>query len=203
MNRLTIRHGAEYAGYRIARAVIGSLPLAAVRRLGVVVGRLYHFVGGMHRRRALSNLARALPEEDLLFLPMDITRPEVVSNWAALVEASVRFTVLAMDGDALAGYGSLHRQETQWTRHLGEIRIIVGTPCRGTGLGGLLAREILEVARDAGLSKIVAQMPRDQAGARSVFRKLGFDLESMLADWVIDTAGNTHDLVIMAYEVDA
>lgn len=145
--------------------------------------------------------ARGLPEEDLLFLPIDITRPEVVSKWAALVEASLRFTVLALDGDVLAGYGSLHRQETQWTRHLGEIRIIVGTPYRGTGLGGVLATEILDVAREAGLSKIVAQMPRDQAGARSVFRKLGFDLESMLADWVIDTAGNTHDLVIMAYEV--
>ena len=65
--------------------------------------------------------ARGLPEEDLLFLPMDITRPEVVSEWAALVEAFLRFTVLAMDGDVLAGYGSLHRQETQWTRHLGEI----------------------------------------------------------------------------------
>ncbi len=145
--------------------------------------------------------ARRLPEEDLLFLPMDITRPEVVSDWIALVEESLRFTVLAMDGEVLAGYGSLHRQETQWTRHLGEIRLIVGTPYRGTSLGGILAREILDVARDAGLSKIVAQMPRDQAGARSVFRKLGFDLESMLADWVIDTAGNTHDLVIMAYEV--
>ena len=147
--------------------------------------------------------ARALPEEDLLFLPMDITRSEVVSEWTALIEASLRFTVLAMDGDDLAGYGSLHRQETQWTRHLGEIRLIVGAPFRGTGLGGILANEILIVAQEAGLKKIVAQMPRDQAGARSVFRKLGFDLESMLADWVIDTAGTTHDLVIMAYVVEA
>ena len=147
--------------------------------------------------------ARSLPEEDLLFLPMDITRPDVVSEWTALIEASLRFTVLAMDGDDLAGYGSLHRQETQWTRHLGEIRLIVGAPFRGTGLGGILAREILDTAQEAGLRKIVAQMPRDQASARSVFRKLGFELESMLADWVIDTAGNTHDLVIMAYVVDA
>ena len=79
----------------------------------------------------------------------------------------------------------------------------MGAPFRGTGLGGILANEILIVAQEAGLKKIVAQMPRDQAGARSVFRKLGFDLESMLADWVIDTAGTTHDLVIMAYVVEA
>jgi len=84
---------------------------------------------------------------------------------------------------------------------MAEIRLIVSSKFRGCGLGAVLVREILEVAREAGLRKVVAQMPRDQGGARGVFKKLGFDLESMLADWVIDRDDNTHDLVIMVHHI--
>ncbi|MEE2777239.1 MAG: GNAT family N-acetyltransferase [Acidobacteriota bacterium] len=146
------------------------------------------------------SFATSLPQEDLLFLMTDIRRPEVVEGWIDSIEAGSRFTVVAEESGRLAGYGSLFRNDILWTRHLAEIRIIVSPEHRGCGLGGVLANEILEVARDVGLKKIVARMPRDQVGARTVFRKLGFDLESMLADWVIDLEGKTHDLVIMAFE---
>ena len=149
---------------------------------------------------AMVAFADDLPQEDLLFLMTDIRRPEVVDEWISSIEGGNRFTVLAEDQGRLAGYGSLFRNDILWTRHLAEIRVIVSPDHRGTGLGSLLANEILEVARDAGLQKIVARMPRDQEGARRAFRKLGFDLESMLADWVIDLEGNTHDLVIMAHQ---
>ena len=152
-------------------------------------------------KETLLAFARALPEEDLLFLQRNITRPEVVDDWIDSIRAGLRFTVLAESDGELAGFGSLHRQEAEWTRHLAEIRVIVSSRFRGCGLGGVLVSEILEVAREVGLQKVVAQMPRDQGGARRVFKKLGFDLESMLADWVIDREGQTHDLVIMAHHI--
>ena len=145
--------------------------------------------------------AGGLPEEDLLFLPLDITRQDVVAEWIRAIENGTNLTVVALDGEEIAGYGSLNRQPTQWSRHLGEIRVNVGPTYRSIGLGSLLAREILDAAKRTGLSKIIAQMPRDQQAAREVFRKMGFNLESMLADWVIDTAGQTHDLVVMAHDV--
>ncbi len=156
---------------------------------------------GAGDQESMLEFARGLPEEDLLFLPMDITRPDVVADWIRSIESGRRFAVLAEDEGTLAGYGSLNRQDIEWSRHLGEIRIIVSPAYRGIGLGGILADEILEIARGSGLTKIVAQMPRDQDSALNVFRKLGFNLESMLAEWVIDREGQTHDLVIMAYDV--
>ena len=152
-------------------------------------------------KEAMLTFARALSQEDLLFLPMDITRSAVVDDWIDAIGRGLRFTVLAESDGELAGYGSLHRQDAEWTRHMAEIRLIVSSKFRGCGLGAVLVTEILEVAREAGLRKVVAQMPRDQGGARGVFKKLGFDLESMLADWVIDRENNTHDLVIMAHHI--
>ena len=147
--------------------------------------------------------ASSLPQEDLLFLMSDIRRPEVVAEWVDAIEAGHHLTVLALDGGRVAGYGSLFRNDILWTRHLAEIRVIVSPEHRRCGLGGTLANELLAVARESGFRKIVARMPRDQVGARHVFRRLGFNLESMLADWVIDLEGSTHDLVIMAYEFEA
>lgn len=145
--------------------------------------------------------AGRLSEEDLLFLRNDITRPEVVSAWIAAVEGGERFTVLAEHAGRLVGYGSLDRPASHWTRHLGNVRLLVDAGSRGIGLGRVLASELMRVAARSGLRKLVAQMPRDQTEARTVFRRLGFDLESMLAGFVIDREGATRDLVVMVHDL--
>ena len=145
--------------------------------------------------------ARSLPEDDLQFLRIDITDPAVVQQWVAGVAAGVRVTVLARENGKLVGYGSLNRREPAWMRHLGEIRVIVDESLRRNGLGRILAHEVFHVAKDLGLTKIVAQMARQQAGARKMFQDLGFGAEALLADWVIDRDGRTRDMLIMSYDM--
>ena len=74
-------------------------------------------------------------------------------------------------------------------------------PTRRTGLGRRLAREIFDLARAHGLRKITAQMTPDQAGARAVFEKLGFQVEALLGDWVEDRHGRPRDLLVMTHDV--
>ena len=72
---------------------------------------------------------------------------------------------------------------------------------RGRGLGHILANEIFAVAEQRGLQKIVARMAADQRGAVQVFEGLGFSAEALLADYVMDREGQTHDLIVMSYDV--
>jgi RimJ/RimL family protein N-acetyltransferase len=146
--------------------------------------------------------ARALPEQDLLFLRADITDPRIVAQWVENIAAERTVTVVAETGGELAGYVSLHYNQVTWQRHLGEIRIQVGLPYRSHGLGRVLAGEIFAVARDLGLRKIVAQMTVEQKGAIATFERLGFHPEALLQDFVIDRAGRTHDRVVMSYDVE-
>ena len=146
--------------------------------------------------------ARSLPEDDLLFLRMDITDPQVVEGWVRNLDAGRTVTVLAEVNGELAGYGSLHFNETAWQRHLGEIRLQVGPRARGQGLGRALAAEIFAIARDLGLRKVMAQMTPDQKSAIATFGRLGFQPEALLQDFVMDRAGRTRDLTIMAYDVE-
>lgn len=145
--------------------------------------------------------AAALNDEDVLFLRSDITRPEGVAYWVANIENGTTTTVLAeLDGEVV-GYASVHRNPARWTRHVGEIRVNVTPALRQLGLGRLLVGEIFDLARMMDVRKLSAQMTIEQAAARAAFRKLGFQVEAVLADWVTDNEGRTHDLLLMTYDV--
>jgi RimJ/RimL family protein N-acetyltransferase len=147
-------------------------------------------------------LARSLPRQDVLFLRIDITDPRNVDEWVRNIAAGRTTTVLAYDGDKLAGYASLHHNEVLWTRHVGEIRTIVGAAYRNVRLGVRLIEETFELAKEIGLRKITAQMTSDQRGARGAFERMGFRPEALLSDYVIDSEGRTHDMLIMSYDID-
>ncbi len=152
-------------------------------------------------RDAVLSFAQGLPADDLLFLPVDITHPKVIDGWMRHLESSRTATVVAESAGRLIGMGTLVRSETMWARHLGSIRLLVGTDARGIGLGNLLANEVFALAEDSGLRKVVAQMASEQRGAVAVFERLGFKAEALLADYVMDRDGRTHDLIVMSYDV--
>lgn len=145
--------------------------------------------------------ARSLPEDDLLYLRMDITKLNVVAQWGQNLKEGRTVTVLAEAGSEIAGYVSLHHDEVTWQRHIGEIRLQVGPRYRSQGLGRALAGELFTIARALRLRKIVAQMTLDQKGAIATFERLGFRTEALLHDFVIDRLDRTRDLMVMTYEV--
>lgn len=153
-------------------------------------------------RDAVLAFARGLPEQDLLFLRVDLTEPAVIDEWIANVEAGLSTSLVAYDQTGLVGYATVHRNRARWTRRVGEIRVNVSPEYRARGLGRRLISQVFDLARSLGLKKIIANMTVDQPGAQAAFRKLGFVPEALLADYVEDRNGVTHDLVIMSYDID-
>ena len=145
---------------------------------------------------------KSLPEHDLLFLRIDITQPDTIRDWTKNIDLGRTVTVLAETGGQLIGYCSLHRSDILWTRHLGEIRLLVSSDYRGFGVGGVLARQIFAMARETDLQKLMVQMMSTQREAQGLFHNLGFIPEAMLHDWVIDRNARTHDLIVMSREVE-
>ncbi len=81
------------------------------------------------------------------------------------------------------------------------MRVLVSRDHRGLGLGKRLTNEAFGIAKDLKLRKITIQMATDQRSARGVFEHLGFRPEALLADHVMTRDGQTHDLLIMSYDV--
>ncbi len=152
-------------------------------------------------RDAVLAFAQALPADDLLFLPLDITHPKVVDGWMRSIGSGRTMTVIAEEANRLIGMGTLVRSETMWARHLGNMRLLVSTNARGIGLGGVLANEVFRLAQEIGYQKIVAQMAAAERSAVAVFEKLGFRAEALMTDYVMDREGRTHDLIVMSYDI--
>ncbi|HEY2524689.1 MAG TPA: GNAT family N-acetyltransferase [Candidatus Binataceae bacterium] len=146
--------------------------------------------------------ARSLPPDDLLFLRTDITEPPLVDEWIGNIEKGATVTVLAEVDAEMAGYASLHLEQARWTRRVGEIRVQVGLPYRGSGLGRQLSVQIFRLGQARGLKKMAAMMTPDQAGARAAFEKIGFSVEALLQDWVVDRTGRPRDLLIMSHDLE-
>ncbi len=145
---------------------------------------------------------RSLPERDLLFLRLDITQREVVQDWIRNIENDRTISILAEERGEVIGYCSLHHNEILWTRHLGEIRLLVGSNYRGKGIGRHLLEQVVPVAKEQGLQKLAVQMMSTQRDAQTLFHSLGFIPEALLSDWAIDRQGRTHDLIVMSREVE-
>jgi L-amino acid N-acyltransferase YncA len=153
-------------------------------------------------RDAVLKFARGLPEEDLLFLRVDLTEPDVIDEWVSNLQSGDSTSLVAYDDSGLVGYATVHRTPARWTRRVGEIRVNVSPAYRAKGLGRSLTARIFDLARALGLKKLMANMTVDQPGAQAAFRRLGFVPEALLADYVEDRNGVSRDLVIMSFDID-
>ena len=145
---------------------------------------------------AVLAFASSLDPDELLYLRVNITEPGVVERWVHYIETGRTETVLALDGDTVAGEASLLHNQTSWTRHLGEIRLQVAPRYRRRGVARLLVDEVEWIARALSLRMLTARMTLDQTAAQSFFRRIGFQREAVLWDYVMTADGKMRNLLV-------
>jgi L-amino acid N-acyltransferase YncA len=147
----------------------------------------------------LVRFARSLPEDDLLFLQRDITQSIEVDRWIAEAAEGNLVTIVAWQDGDVVGYATFDRGRVRWTRHVAELRVVVAQQARSSGIGRLLLELVFEMALDEGVTKVIARMTPDQTGARSLFKRLGFEEEVVLRDHAMGANGLTHDLLMLSF----
>jgi GNAT superfamily N-acetyltransferase len=150
---------------------------------------------------AVLSFAQNLPVHDLLFLPRNISEPKVLAAWIKEIERGAITSLLAVMAGRVVGCGTIVCDPLSWSRHVGEIRMVVATDVRGQGVGRALSQETFALALGAGLEKLTVQMTVDQVGAIAIFEGLGFKAEALLHDHVADLAGKKHDIVVLGHQV--
>jgi ribosomal protein S18 acetylase RimI-like enzyme len=139
-----------------------------------------------------------IPKGESTFFKEDITADGIVRRWAADTAAR---RILAWDGDEVIGYTAVI-PGVGWSSHVGEVRLVVDPERRRSGIGHELARRALIDALHAGLRKLVVEVVADQEAAIHLFTGLGFTPEAILSNQVRDRAGEVHDLMVLAHDVE-
>ena len=153
--------------------------------------------------QALADFVAQLPPHDLLFLRRDISQPKVIAAWMQAIAEGRLHSLAVREAGVLVGCTAIVVDTLSWSRHVGELRVLVAPVWRGRGLGRLLVQQCFAQALDLGLEKLVAQMTVDQVAAIAVFEELGFRAEALLRDHVKDRDGQLHDLALLSHDVAA
>nr|WP_229181866.1 GNAT family N-acetyltransferase [Bradyrhizobium oropedii] len=150
---------------------------------------------------ATLKFAKTLAVHDMLFLPRNISEPKVLSAWIKEIERGSIVSLLAVKDGAVVGCGTIARNPLSWSAHVGEIRTVISSHVRGTGVGRALSNEAFDIALSMGLERLTVQMTSDQSRAIAIFEGFGFRTEALLRDHVKDLQGKTHDIVVLGLDV--
>ncbi len=149
----------------------------------------------------LMKFYKALPLEDRKYLKFDVTKKRNVLVRLRKMEAGEMERIVAVHKGQIIADGGLEFSETEWSRHQGEIRLLIARPFQQKGLGTVMIRELYFLAFKKKVEVIVAKVMRPQIGALKILRKLGFREETLLPDYVKDIEGTAQDLIIMTCDV--
>jgi RimJ/RimL family protein N-acetyltransferase len=154
-------------------------------------------------REKLIDFFRRLDDRELSFLRNDVRDPAVIDHWMDHLDYQRVFPLVAEFEGRIVGDATLHMRKVGWKRHLGNVRVVVAKDFQGRGLGTLLINELVDLAGEFGLEKLVAEIHLQATAALSVFKKAGFSVKAVFEDLVKDPQGRSSDLVVMVCDVQA
>jgi L-amino acid N-acyltransferase YncA len=155
-------------------------------------------------KQALVDLFARASKEDLEFFRDDTGDPIVVESWVENLDLQRVYPLVAVvdEGDrgggrTIVGDATLHLRK-RYHRHLAWVRIFLDRSYRRRGIGTLLLSSLIEIARNAGLQQLYAEIVTTQHQPIKAFQAQGFQHEATLQDYFTTSSGETLDMVILS-----
>jgi L-amino acid N-acyltransferase YncA len=141
---------------------------------------------------------RRIPHEDRFSLKEDVTDSKIIERWADALDYSRVLPLLAELDGQIVGEGTLHHRRAGARQHIGEVRVVVDPNYRNRGVGRGLLHNLIDIAGNKGLKKLMFEVVSDmEEAARHTAQVLGFVPVALLSAHVLDTYDKPHDLIIM------
>ena len=154
-------------------------------------------------RKQLGEFFGRLTPSVLQYVRNDITDPNVIDRWFEQLDYERVFPLLAIMNEQIVANASLHRVAYGWRKHLGTIRIVVEPDFHEKGLGTLMINELVDLALEFGLEKLMVEFPLKAHGALVMFKKAGFSPRAVIEGLMKNRHGENIDVVIMVMDVAA
>lgn len=144
-----------------------------------------------------------LAESERNFLRYRATDREISRQRLAQLDDENHFRLVAEIDGELVGDATLDREIFAWTQHVGKMRGVVASKYQDQGIGTILFRELVQVAEDAHMERLVCEVVAEQKGIIKILERIGFVHEATLAKFVKDQHGTKHDMLIMTNDLIA
>jgi L-amino acid N-acyltransferase YncA len=153
-------------------------------------------------REELQAFFNSVSHEDLQYMRSDVTDMNVVQSWVEDLDYHQVLPLMAVVNNRFVGDCTLHFRGGAY-RHVAEIRIFLLQEYRRRGLGTLMLKTMIDIARKAGIQFITAQVVADQSRVIEAFHNLGFERKATLNDFYLTPNGDAHDVSLMVLSLKA
>jgi GNAT superfamily N-acetyltransferase len=154
-------------------------------------------------RQHLGDFFNRLSPSVLQYVRNDVNDPQVLDKWFAQLDYNKVFPLLALIDNKIVANASLHRVAYGWRKHLATVRIVVDPEFHEKGLGTLMINELVDLAHEFGLEKLMVEFPLKAHSALAMFKKAGFSPRAVIEGLMKNRHGEALDVVIMVMDVAA
>jgi L-amino acid N-acyltransferase YncA len=148
----------------------------------------------------LNDFFSRIPENERWFLRDKVSDPEVIHQWIENLDYAHVLPMVAVresDGSIIANL-SLHCRPFGGFSHLGVLRMLVDPAYRAQRLGTWMLLDMIRLAMEKGLEKLVAEFISDiETAAMNAALKLDFFKVAVIPEYVKASNGHHHDLIVM------
>ncbi len=142
-----------------------------------------------------------IPEEDRKLLKEDVANREVIANWCRRIDFNRVLPILAEAHGKIVGDATLHRRQSGWLQHVGEIRVVVDPEYRRKGLGSLLIEDLMLLAIDVKLERLFVELIANEITAVRAFERVGFERVAHLPGFARDRSNVSQDLLVLSVDI--
>lgn len=142
-----------------------------------------------------------IPEEDRKLLKEEVANREVITSWCRRIDYNRVLPILAEAHGKIVGDATLHRRQSGWLQHVGEIRVVVDPEYRRKGLGSLLIEDLMLLAIDAKLERLFVELIANEIAAVKAFERIGFERVAHLPGFARDRNSLSQDLLVLSADI--
>ena len=137
-------------------------------------------------------------EEDRWFLDEDVSNRKLINSRIKEINRGRFNSIVAQLEDRIIAFGLLTKEHYGSQRHIGTIIICVDPRFRENRLGTWILLDLINLAMEMGLEKLMMSLVRDRdALVIRGIKSLDFFEEARFREHVKDMDGQPHDLVVM------
>lgn len=150
----------------------------------------------------LARFFERLPPETKQFLRVNSKNRSVLTGRVSQIDGECHWRHVAVVGGEIVGDATLDREPFGWTRHVGELRIVLEDEFEPLGLRGVMCEQMIEVARSNEIEKVQTEVLAERESFIRMLEHQGFRREVVRKNHARGMDGKLHDVVILASDVE-
>ena len=147
-------------------------------------------------RGRLHAMFAVVSDDDLTSMRDNVKDPAVIQRWVEELNYSRVIPLIAVVNDDIVGDATLHLGRGPY-RHRAEVRIFLSKTYRQRGLGTVMLKSLIDIAKKLNLHLLTVEVAADSTPTIRAFRGMGFQMQTILPDFMMMPDGEARDVALL------